>query len=136
MSSGYGLNGGPSRCIPFWQEFLACYMVSNNEVDKSGRPICGPAMEDYFECLHHKKEAIKTMALQNELRKRELASLKDRPTQSQLVEQYKTLLADIEKHKEGMDRRAPLPSLQTRKQAKELLEGITKDNRQPAAVKG
>ncbi|KAI4128317.1 MAG: hypothetical protein LQ341_006689, partial [Variospora aurantia] len=56
MSSGYGLNGGPSRCFPFWQELLACYVVNTNTDDVKGAKICVPALEDYYECLHHRKE--------------------------------------------------------------------------------
>ncbi|KKY30530.1 putative nadh:ubiquinone oxidoreductase subunit [Diaporthe ampelina] len=56
MSSGYGLNGGPSRCFPFWQELLACYVVNTSSEDASGKKKCQPALEDYYECMHHKKE--------------------------------------------------------------------------------
>lgn len=71
MASGYGLNGGrhkpgyplieltstgPSRCFPFWQEVLACYVVNTNAEDDSGKKKCVPVLEDYYECLHHKKE--------------------------------------------------------------------------------
>lgn len=78
MSSGFGLNGGknlhiwaytilepqwltafvtgPSRCFPFWQEVLACYVVNTNTEDDSGKKKCVPVLEDYYECLHHKKE--------------------------------------------------------------------------------
>ena len=47
---------GPSRCFPFWQELLACYVVNTSEDDVSGAKKCLPAMEDYHECLHHTKE--------------------------------------------------------------------------------
>jgi len=47
---------GPSRCFPFWQELLACYVVNTNTEDDSGKAKCLPVMEDYYECLHHKKE--------------------------------------------------------------------------------
>lgn len=47
---------GPSRCFPFWQELLACYVVNTTEEDVSGSKKCLPALEDYYECLHHKKE--------------------------------------------------------------------------------
>ncbi|KAI9852377.1 MAG: hypothetical protein M1838_000899 [Thelocarpon superellum] len=56
MASGYGLNGGVSRCFPFWQELLACYVVNTTSDDDSGKTKCHPALEDYYECLHHKKE--------------------------------------------------------------------------------
>lgn len=82
MASGYGLHGGecfidtqwlwgtglppvhrrltrcagPSRCFPFWQEVLACYVVNTSSEDDSGKKKCAPILEDYYECLHHKKE--------------------------------------------------------------------------------
>ncbi|KAI9823084.1 MAG: hypothetical protein M1826_000288 [Phylliscum demangeonii] len=56
MASGYGLSGGVSRCFPFWQEVLACYVVNTTADDDTGKSKCMPAVEDYYECLHHKKE--------------------------------------------------------------------------------
>jgi hypothetical protein len=47
---------GPSRCFPFWQEVLACYVVNTTTDDDSGKKKCVPMLEDYYECLHHKKE--------------------------------------------------------------------------------
>lgn len=47
---------GPGRCFPFWQELLACYVVNTSNEDDSGKLKCVPALEDYYECLHHKKE--------------------------------------------------------------------------------
>jgi hypothetical protein len=47
---------GPSRCFPFWQELLACYVVNSDSEDTSGKQKCVPVLEDYYECLHHKKE--------------------------------------------------------------------------------
>lgn len=47
---------GPSRCFPFWQELLACYVVNTDTDDVSGQKKCLPALEDYYECLHHRKE--------------------------------------------------------------------------------
>ena len=88
MASGYGLSGGmsihatdltsakswdtladtyngladhitgPSRCFPFWQELLACYVVNTNTDDVTGAKKCVPALEDYYECLHHRKEVM------------------------------------------------------------------------------
>ncbi|KAF6222609.1 hypothetical protein HO133_000656 [Letharia lupina] len=69
MASGYGLSGGPSRCFPFWQELLACYVVNTDSGDISGGRQCLPALEDYYECLHHRKEAARTRALQQAYRK-------------------------------------------------------------------
>ena len=47
---------GPSRCFPFWQELLACYVMNTDSNDMSGGKKCLPMLEDYYECLHHKKE--------------------------------------------------------------------------------
>lgn len=46
---------GPSRCFPFWQEVLGCYVVNSGE-GEAGKKKCLPALEDYHECLHHRKE--------------------------------------------------------------------------------
>ncbi|RMJ21787.1 hypothetical protein PHISP_07349 [Aspergillus sp. HF37] len=70
MASGYGLSGGPSRCYPFWQEVLGCYVVNAGE-GETGKKKCMPALEDYYECLHHKKEAARTMKMQAAYRKAE-----------------------------------------------------------------
>ena len=40
---------GPSRCFPFWQEVLACYVVNTNAEDDSGKKKCLPVLEDYYE---------------------------------------------------------------------------------------
>ena len=49
-------NLGVSRCFPFWQEYLACYVVNQTEDSDPKNAICAPALEDYYECLHHRKE--------------------------------------------------------------------------------
>ena len=49
---------GPSRCFPFWQELLACYVVNSDSEDNSGAKKCVPALDDYMECLHHTKEVV------------------------------------------------------------------------------
>ena len=53
---------GPSRCFPFWQELLACYVMNTDSDDTSGAEKCLPALEDYYECLHHRKE-VRPLAL-------------------------------------------------------------------------
>ncbi|KAM5429310.1 hypothetical protein McanCB56680_007486 [Microsporum canis] len=55
MASGYGLNGGVSRCFPFWQDLLGCYVVNSAE-GEAGKKKCVGVLDDYYECLHHKKE--------------------------------------------------------------------------------
>jgi hypothetical protein len=35
---------------------LACYVVNTSTDDDSGKKKCGPVLEDYYECLHHRKE--------------------------------------------------------------------------------
>ncbi|KAK0392149.1 hypothetical protein NLU13_1647 [Sarocladium strictum] len=63
MSSGYGMHGGVGRCFPFWQEVMACYVVNTSGEDKSGKKKCAPPLEDYYECLHHKKEHARIQAM-------------------------------------------------------------------------
>lgn len=65
------MNGGVSRCFPFWQEVLACYVVNSSADNRQGANVCGPALDDYYECLHHKKEKIRVARLQAALRKAE-----------------------------------------------------------------
>ncbi|KAI0472183.1 hypothetical protein GGR56DRAFT_657282 [Xylariaceae sp. FL0804] len=85
MASGFGLNGGPSRCFPFWQELLACYVVNTSAEDESGKKKCAPALEDYYECLHHKKEAARVSQLQAAYRKAEAeAGREDAPSAAQI----------------------------------------------------
>lgn len=45
--------------------------------DDSGKRKCVPVLEDYYECLHHKKEAARTSALQAAFRKAEAAHPRD-----------------------------------------------------------
>ncbi|EEA27568.1 hypothetical protein TMatcc_004128 [Talaromyces marneffei ATCC 18224] len=68
MASGFGLNGGPSRCFAFWQELLGCYVVNGSE-GVEGKKKCLFALEDYHECLHHSKEIVRTKRLQAAYRK-------------------------------------------------------------------
>lgn len=35
---------------------LACYVVNSSGEDEAGKKKCAPLLEDYYECLHHKKE--------------------------------------------------------------------------------
>ena len=56
------MGSGPGRCFPFWQEMLACYVVNTSPGDDSGKSKCAPALEDYYECLHHRKEVSDTTA--------------------------------------------------------------------------
>ncbi|KAL1613571.1 putative nadh:ubiquinone oxidoreductase subunit [Diplodia seriata] len=78
MASGFGLNGGPSRCFPFWQEVLACYVTNSSAENKNGKSQCLAPLDDYYECLHHKKEHAKTFAMQSALRRAETESGRDR----------------------------------------------------------
>ncbi|OJJ57735.1 hypothetical protein ASPSYDRAFT_46943 [Aspergillus sydowii CBS 593.65] len=84
MASGFGLNGGPSRCYTFWQEVLGCYVVNAGE-GESGKRKCLPALDDYHECLHHKKEALRTMKMQAAYRKAEAAHPREAEAQAEQV---------------------------------------------------
>jgi len=45
--------------------------VINSGDGESGKKKCLPILEDYYECLHHKKEAARTRAMQHAYRKAE-----------------------------------------------------------------
>lgn len=51
MSSGHGLNSKQGRCYPFWSEVAKC-----REQPNSTPQICSKYVEDFMECLFHKKE--------------------------------------------------------------------------------
>ena len=59
MSSGFGTQGKVGRCYKFWTTFSKC--MANADDPKN----CRDARENYFECLHHKKEftALNNQAL-------------------------------------------------------------------------
>jgi len=66
MASGYGLRGGVGRCYPFYAEFKKC-MASR---DKDSDPLlCFMEREDYFECLHSRKEHKLVRTLNKQLEK-------------------------------------------------------------------
>ncbi|PGH20437.1 hypothetical protein AJ80_03583 [Polytolypa hystricis UAMH7299] len=84
MASGYGLNGGPSRCFPFWQELLSCYVVNSAE-GESGKKKCIPVLDDYYECLHHRKEAARMKAMQRAYRKAESAHPREKVPKAEQI---------------------------------------------------
>jgi hypothetical protein len=47
---------GPTRCFPFWQEVMACYVINSSVDDNKAVWKCHEQLEDYLECLHHAKE--------------------------------------------------------------------------------
>lgn len=51
MSSGFGSHGGTGRCHSFMVDYQACL-----EKSESPQKECLGLRDDYFECLHHKKE--------------------------------------------------------------------------------
>lgn len=63
MSSGYGLNGGPSRCFGEFQRYIECY----TSADTASPSECTAKVDDYFECLHHRKEKIRIQTIKREL---------------------------------------------------------------------
>ena len=66
MASSLGVFGGRGRCHQFWTDFAEC-------MGKAGVPSeCSLKREDYFECLHHRKEfaRMNTIALQKVAREK------------------------------------------------------------------
>mmetsp|Transcript_23814 Transcript_23814/g.75936 ORF Transcript_23814/g.75936 Transcript_23814/m.75936 type:complete len:88 (-) Transcript_23814:188-451(-) len=62
MASGWGLRGGPGRCHSFYLDFAQCLEGSEDPVSD-----CLSLREDYFECLHHKKEFARRKAISDRI---------------------------------------------------------------------
>jgi len=61
MSSGLGLKGNVGRCYYFFEDFASCMKTSEEPMKR-----CLPARNDYLECLHHKKELLRKIAIDEE----------------------------------------------------------------------
>ncbi|KAI0045019.1 hypothetical protein FA95DRAFT_1561585 [Auriscalpium vulgare] len=64
MASGFGFQGGRSRCFAYWQEFSKCYAQSDSPSE------CRLQADDYLECLHHTKEIARAKAVKAEFIKK------------------------------------------------------------------
>jgi len=69
MSSGFSYSGKRPRCFEFWQEFQKCYAGADFPED------CRPQVEDYNECLSHKKEIARAKTLQENFSKKQAQQL-------------------------------------------------------------
>ena len=70
MASGFGAFGGEGRCYKFFQTFKECMKATDDKftcvparpprpsrrLSPPSTPRRAQAQEDYYECLHHKKE--------------------------------------------------------------------------------
>ncbi|KAK6329919.1 hypothetical protein TWF718_003346 [Orbilia javanica] len=72
MASGYGATGGVTPCFPFWQDFLACYIMNTSKYSDAGKLLCRPHRDDYYECLHHTKEMDKVVKINDAIRRYEM----------------------------------------------------------------
>jgi hypothetical protein len=62
MSSGLGLKGNVGRCYYFFEDFAGCMKTSEEPIKQ-----CLALRNDYLECLHHKKELIRKVTVEDEL---------------------------------------------------------------------
>ncbi|GMM38725.1 hypothetical protein DASC09_060640 [Saccharomycopsis crataegensis] len=63
MSSGFGLRGGQSRCFGEFQRYMECYTSAKTQSPAA----CTGKVDDYFECLHHRKERLRVQLIKQEL---------------------------------------------------------------------
>uniref|UniRef100_M4B8G7 NADH dehydrogenase [ubiquinone] iron-sulfur protein 5 n=1 Tax=Hyaloperonospora arabidopsidis (strain Emoy2) TaxID=559515 RepID=M4B8G7_HYAAE len=68
MSSGFGFKGGEGRCYQFWKTVEQC----SKDTEVSGQ--CGKQVEDYLECLHHRKELTRMNVVIAQKEKEEVAA--------------------------------------------------------------
>ncbi len=52
MASGFGINGKKGRCYDVWMDFSDCMTHCVMPAE------CTALRDDYFECLHHRKEVF------------------------------------------------------------------------------
>lgn len=69
MSSGFSYTGGRPRCFDFWQEFQKCYASADRPID------CRSEVEDYNECLNHRKEIARAQAIESHFQTRQQTQL-------------------------------------------------------------
>uniref|UniRef100_A0A1X7V8E7 NADH dehydrogenase [ubiquinone] iron-sulfur protein 5 n=1 Tax=Amphimedon queenslandica TaxID=400682 RepID=A0A1X7V8E7_AMPQE len=70
MVSGRGLNGGRGRCYSFWDDYMKC-MKAIGGGGKKLPPMdsCQLEKEDYLECLHHRKIAMRMQVIEAQRQK-------------------------------------------------------------------
>ncbi len=57
MASGFGINGKKGRCYDVWMDFSDCMTHCVMPAE------CTALRDDYFECLHHRKEVPLSLSL-------------------------------------------------------------------------
>jgi len=62
MSSGLGLKGNVGRCFYFFEDFASCMKTSDQPIQS-----CLALRNDYLECLHHKKELLRKITIEETL---------------------------------------------------------------------
>jgi NADH dehydrogenase (ubiquinone) Fe-S protein 5 len=60
MASGFGVNGKKGRCYDVWMDFSDCMTHCVMPAE------CTARRDDYFECLHHRKEYSRMNAINKE----------------------------------------------------------------------
>ena len=67
MSSGLGLKGNVGRCYYFFEDFASCMKTSHEPIKQ-----CLALRNDYLECLHHKKELLRKITIEEEVASQKL----------------------------------------------------------------
>jgi len=75
MASGFGLGGQQGRCYPFWREYQECLRTHGPE---EALEECPRVREDYYECLHHRKEVRDAPRATRMARQRALRAMHER----------------------------------------------------------
>ena len=70
MSSGFGSHGGTGRCHKFIVDYQKC-LEGSDDPSKD----CLGLRDDYFECLHHKKEYMRRNMIIDKYRKNDGAKM-------------------------------------------------------------
>ncbi|KAK4056392.1 hypothetical protein OIO90_002535 [Microbotryomycetes sp. JL221] len=79
MASGFGYEGGRSRCFPFWQDFQKCYASADVPTQ------CVAQKEDYLECLHHTKEISRALQIKTQYLKKTAHEVAEKQKQTNVA---------------------------------------------------
>lgn len=80
MSSGFSYTGRRPRCFEFWQEFQKCFAGADFPED------CRAQVEDYNECLTHRKEIERAKTLQQHFSKKQAQQLENQKLEENVTQ--------------------------------------------------
>ncbi|MBW0503478.1 hypothetical protein O181_043193 [Austropuccinia psidii MF-1] len=104
MSSGFSYSGRRPRCFQFWQEFQKCYASADFPED------CRAQVEDYNECLNHKKEIARAQAIREHFAKKQASQLQNQKLEENVTQSGIVNLGLLSRARAEREAQAPQPT--------------------------